>query len=82
MESQIYWNEIGAQKEFEDPLYLDKLDPFLGMNSTIVEYGCGYGRLLHQLKAAGYEQVMGFDFAPKMVERGRNLYPDLGRVIN
>lgn len=35
MMAQQYWNEIGSQKVFEDPLYLDKLSPFL--SPTAVE---------------------------------------------
>lgn len=72
-----YWNYIGSTKEFEDPLYLDKLSQFLSPNSVIIEYGCGYGRLMHHLKIHGYDNLMGFDFAQRMIERGKTRYPDL-----
>ena len=77
MTAQEYWNEIGSKKDFEDPVYLDKLSTFLSPTSQIVEYGCGYGRMLNILKSGGYEYLLGFDFAPNMIARGRKENPDL-----
>jgi SAM-dependent methyltransferase len=77
MLAQQYWNEIGAKKVFEDPLYLDKLSAFLSPTSHIVEYGCGYGRMMRILKSGGYHHLIGFDFAPNMIQRGLAENPDL-----
>lgn len=77
MLAQQYWNDIGAKKTFEDPLYLDKFSPFLSPAAQIVEYGCGYGRMMGLLKSAGYHNLMGFDFAPNMITRGLLENPDL-----
>jgi ubiquinone/menaquinone biosynthesis C-methylase UbiE len=77
MLAQQYWNDIGAKKNFEDPLYLGKLSPFLSPTAQIVEYGCGYGRMMRLFKSAGYPNLIGFDFAPNMIARGRNENPDL-----
>lgn len=77
MLAQEYWNDIGAKKIFEDPLYLDKLSLFLSPSAQIVEYGCGYGRMMRLLKSAGYHNLIGFDFAPNMITRGLNENPDL-----
>lgn len=77
MIAQQYWNDIGSKKVFEDPLYLDKLSPFLRPTSQIIEYGCGYGRVLRILKSAGYTNLVGFDFAPNMISRGLSENPDL-----
>lgn len=74
---QKYWNEIGSKKDFEDPLYLDKLSPFLSSSSHIVEYGCGYGRMMRILKSEGYHNLFGFDFASSMIARGHKENPDL-----
>ena len=75
MKAQEYWNEIGSQKVFEDPLYIDKLSTFLSLDARIVEYGCGYGRMLRILKSGGFEHLTGFDFAPNMIERGHTRKP-------
>lgn len=77
MKAQQYWNDIGSKKIFEDPLYLDQLAPFLSPSAQIVEYGCGYGRMMRLLKSAGYDHLIGFDFAPNMITRGRRENPDL-----
>lgn len=77
MLAQQYWNDIGAKKVFEDPLYLEKLAPFLSPTAQIVEYGCGYGRMMRILKSAGYHNLIGFDFAPNMITRGLRENPDL-----
>lgn len=77
MLAQQYWNDIGSKKVFEDPLYLDKLSPFLTPEDQIIEYGCGYGRMLRLLKSAGYNHLTGFDFAANMIQRGHAENPDL-----
>lgn len=77
MLAQKYWNEVGSKKEFEDPLYIEKLSPFISAESSIVEYGCGYGRMGKILREAGYVNYAGFDFAPNMIERGKVENPDL-----
>lgn len=80
MDTTTYWNEIGVQKEFEDPFYLEKLQPYLEPHSTIIEYGCGYGRLMHLLDTKGYKNLIGFDTAVNMIEKGTKLYPELNLV--
>jgi ubiquinone/menaquinone biosynthesis C-methylase UbiE len=75
--AQQYWSEIGSKKVFEDPFYLDKLQPFLSPVAQIIDYGCGYGRVMRLLKSAGYQQLIGFDFAPNMIARGVRENPDL-----
>lgn len=77
LSSQQYWDTIGFKKEFEDLLYLEKLSPFLKADSKIIEYGCGYGRLLQILWKNGYCNLLGLDFSQKMIQRGKNTYPQL-----
>ena len=77
MDTYTYWNEIGSQKDFEDPIYIDKLKPFLSLDAAIMEYGCGYGRLLQYLHTQGYSNLKGFDLAPNMIQRGKTLNPAL-----
>jgi ubiquinone/menaquinone biosynthesis C-methylase UbiE len=77
MLAQQYWNDIGSKKVFEDPIYLDKLSPFLSPTAQIIEYGCGYGRVISTLKSAGYQNLIGFDFAPNMIKRGLSENPSL-----
>ncbi len=73
LQAQQYWNAIGSKKDFEDPLFMDKLVPFLSKSPAIIEYGCGYGRIIQNLKDQGYENLVGYDFAEAMIERGHKL---------
>ncbi len=77
MLAQEYWNGIGSKKDFEDPIYLDKLSRFLSPQSQIIEYGCGYGRAMRILRTGGYQNLVGFDFALSMITRGKQENPDL-----
>lgn len=62
---QTFWSEIGSTKDFTDPFFETKLSSYLDKNSKIVEYGCGYGRILNNLWQSGYRNLQGFDFAQK-----------------
>lgn len=76
METIEYWNDIGSKKIFEDPIYIDKIKPYVSYGAKVVEYGCGYGRMMNILKKEGYSDVVGFDFSKNMIERGKKTYPD------
>ncbi len=77
MEAMEYWNEIGCTKEFEDPLYIEKIKSHVPKDAAIVEYGCGYGRMMDILKREGYNNLRGFDFSKRMIEKGKSAFPDL-----
>jgi len=77
MDIQNFWSEVGSTKNFTDPFFLDKLASHLNKNSQIIEYGCGYGRILDILHKSGYQSLMGFDFAAQMIQRGKTLFPHL-----
>jgi ubiquinone/menaquinone biosynthesis C-methylase UbiE len=42
-------------------------------DQTLLELGCGAGRIAIGLWELGYRQVLGVDFSPEMVERARRL---------
>ncbi len=72
-----FWSEVGSTKNFTDPFFLDKFSEHTSKDSQIIEYGCGYGRILDILCKNGYQSLKGFDFAPQMIERGKALFPHL-----
>lgn len=74
---QEFWNEIGFNKSFNDPFFIERLSPWLSKDKQIIEYGCGYGRILNILWEHGYKKTIGFDFASKMLERGNASFPQL-----
>ena len=66
-----YWDKVADQKTFSHPLNLDLLRKYADENSVIVDFGCGYGRLVKELLAAGFNNTKGYDTSLQLVERGR-----------
>ena len=49
-------------------------------DARILEFGCGYGRTLAELAAAGYAGLTGLDFSQSLVERGKDEHPGLDLI--
>jgi len=72
-----YWNRVAAAKTFTHPLDTTLLAAELGPQDPILDVGCGYGRLVSELRARGFDCVVGVDTAEAMVARGRARAPEL-----
>ena len=72
-----YWNTTGTQKPFAHPLNLRRIRQWVSDESTILDYGCGYGRILGELYKEGYESLIGLDFSPAMIAAARAQYPEI-----
>jgi SAM-dependent methyltransferase len=70
-----YWNDAGTAKPFNHPVNLDRLSSYLTSDSRILDYGCGYGRVLGVLLGHGYLNLWGLDPAPAMIDAARARYP-------
>jgi SAM-dependent methyltransferase len=70
-----YWNQIGPQKPFAHPLNFDRLAQWLSLDSCILDFGCGYGRVLDLLHRRGYRRLIGVDPSPAMAAAARQLCP-------
>jgi SAM-dependent methyltransferase len=83
LDQKLYWNNIAPIKEFTTPFQMDIFKKHVNINARILDIGCGYGRTLKELYDNGYENCIGTDFSEKMIERGKNLYPNLsfGRIF-
>jgi len=80
-----YWNRVASEKCFSHPLRLEWLLQYLKYlrpQARILDYGCGYGRLLNQLSEAGYGNAVGIDFSDKMLRQCRSQFPHLTLVQN
>ena len=71
-----YWDGVGATKTFTHPVNLNWLAG-VNTNARILDYGCGYGRVMAELSDHGFSDVSGVDLSPTLIERGRELRPDL-----
>jgi SAM-dependent methyltransferase len=74
--AQDYWDANAAALTFTHPLNLGWLAG-LPKAARILDYGCGYGRTLAELAAAGWTNAVGVDFSAAMIERGRAAEPAL-----
>lgn len=72
-----YWNRVGPWKSFTHSLDIDRFSQFVKKDGKILDFGCGYGRLCGALRQGGFRNVLGVDSSPRMIERARNLFPDI-----
>ena len=64
-----YWDEVAEIKTFTHPINLELINDFLNKQSRIVDFGCGYGRIIKQLTDLGFENVCGFDTSKELIAR-------------
>jgi SAM-dependent methyltransferase len=77
LDSQVpYWNAAAATKTFTHPLHLPWLDG-ISKHAAILDYGCGYGRIMEELEQHGFDNLTGVDASPGMITRARRLHPTM-----
>lgn len=77
-----YWDRVAQQKRFSHPLRLDWLAKYLQQDSRVLDHGCGYGRTLGELAAAGFVNLFGSDFSSAMLARAHVATANAGLVRN
>jgi SAM-dependent methyltransferase len=78
-----YWNRVANEKHFSHPLRTNWLAEYLkNTQAKLLDYGCGYGRTLAELSAAGYQNLAGVDFSEAMLARAQPALPNAGLVRN
>jgi SAM-dependent methyltransferase len=80
-----YWDRVAGEKRFSHPVKLAWLARHLGArreHSTILDYGCGYGRTLAELSRVGYQSILGVDFSRAMLARCHKEVPKAMVVQN
>lgn len=66
-----YWNRVAWAKTFTHPLKPRLLSKYVSRLNRIVDYGCGYGRLVKELIDLGYKNIRGYDVSDELIRRGR-----------
>jgi SAM-dependent methyltransferase len=74
---QDYWDQVGPTKTFSHPIDIDRLEARLKPDAAILDFGCGYGRVLTLLREHGYRNLFGVDPSPAMVAAARDRVPEM-----
>ena len=77
MEQKEYWNKVSKTKQFSTPFQFEEFSKYVKKEDTILDVGCGYGRTLNELNQFGFNHLIGIDFSEGMIERGKELYPNI-----
>ncbi len=72
-----YWDRIGPTKTFAHPIDLERLNEHLEPDARVLDFGCGYGRVLGVLSSHGYRNLLGVDPASAMVAAARERFPTI-----
>ncbi|MBN1113826.1 MAG: class I SAM-dependent methyltransferase [Oligoflexia bacterium] len=75
-----YWDSVAYIKNFNFPFDHDVFGRYVNKNSKILDYGCGYGRILDEICQHGYGNLYGCDISGEMIERGKKEFPDFNLV--
>lgn len=70
-----YWDSTVSSKEFRHPLPKAAIDQYFPKGGTVLDMGCGYGRLAATLADLGFK-VSGTDTSPAMLEKARRDVPN------
>jgi 2-polyprenyl-3-methyl-5-hydroxy-6-metoxy-1,4-benzoquinol methylase len=76
-DQNIFWDNMSKEYISSNPAFLEEFRKYVPLHSTILDIGCGYGRVLGELKDIGYTDITGIDFSNKMVERAKSKNPEI-----
>ena len=68
MKNTEYWKNEGVQKVFTHPICSEWIEN-LDRKSSVLDLGCGYGRLTPDLRREGFHSIFGYDFSAPMIKR-------------
>jgi SAM-dependent methyltransferase len=72
-----FWNQSAGSKVFSHPLDHARFERLVARDASILDYGCGYGRLCGELAGRGFTDVVGADFSTEMIATARRDQPSV-----
>ena len=73
-----YWDRVATgDKQFSHPLDEDLFSRYVPRSASVLDYGCGRGRVLGRLASLGYGRLSGIDPSPAMLKYAGREYPSL-----
>jgi SAM-dependent methyltransferase len=76
-----FWDNLPRTKIFSHPLDLGRFRRYVPETARILDFGCGYGRILAELYDRGYRCAQGLDFSPGMLAWAREKFPFLDLIL-
>ena len=70
-----YWDRVAREKRFTLPLYTHWFASRMEPEAHILDFGCGPGRTLLELRRAGYNHLTGMDISSGMLRECRSRFP-------
>jgi SAM-dependent methyltransferase len=77
-----FWDRAAGTKRFTHPLDHARFTRAVALDSHILDYGCGQGRLTAELIELGYTRVLGTDFSPEMIRLATERNPAATFLVN
>ncbi|PSW21809.1 class I SAM-dependent methyltransferase [Photobacterium sanctipauli] len=71
------WDDVAEEVNFNLQIAEKEFIDAVSSKAKILDFGCGYGRITHQLFQLGFYNVLGIDTSKEMIHRGLNQYPYL-----
>ncbi|AQU83144.1 MULTISPECIES: class I SAM-dependent methyltransferase [unclassified Halomonas] len=71
------WDRVANQVSFNLEIDQERFRSMVNLQAKVLDFGCGYGRVVKELTESGYTNVIGIDPSPIMVERGLKMFPEL-----
>ena len=66
--NSTYWDNEGATKTFTHELFQEWIKD-IPLDTNVLDFGCGYGRITKQLYELGFKNIVGYDPSSKMISR-------------
>lgn len=82
MDNREYWDRVAGTKKFTIGFELDEFSKLVAPDARILDFGCGYGRVLKQLSEAGYNKLYGCDVSSKMIALAQHELPETELKVN
>ncbi|CAH0536641.1 class I SAM-dependent methyltransferase [Vibrio marisflavi] len=71
------WDSVASQVSFNLEISANAFVATVPIEAKVLDFGCGYGRITHQISELGYNKVIGIDSLKEMINRGLGEYPEL-----
>jgi len=69
------WNGVADRVHFTVIPNLNLFEKYVNVQSIVLDYGCGYGRIANELFNRGFTNVLAVDTSGEMIRRGMSSFP-------